>query len=251
MERLRSPGLRERIMMDMVEERSPGPGPCGLVKRGLWDRIILSSCRRNRGLIGRSIEEIARLRGVNPFEAYLDLLMEEEASGSIIGYYYNEEDIREVLKHPASMIGSDGYALAPYGALGRGLRHPRSYGAFPMVIRKYVRGEGNEALGDVGRRILTLEEAVRKMTSLPAQRLGLLDRGLLRVGMWADIVILDPERVRDKATYLDPYQYPEGIEYVIVNGGVVIRRGMHTGALPGKILRNPTKASQGLSLQGQ
>lgn len=241
MERLGNPNIRRRIMMDMLEERVPGPGPCGLVKRGMWDRIILSSCRRNRDLIGRSIDEIARLKGIDPFEAYFRLLIEEETSGSIIGYYYNEEDIRTVLRHPSSMIGSDGYALAPYGALGRGMMHPRSYGAFPMIIRKYVRGMGNEDLRDTGGRIITLEEAVRKMASLPAQRVGLLDRGLLKVGMWADIIILDPERVRDRATYLDPYQYPEGIEYVIVNGGVVVRRGMHTGALPGKILRHSIK----------
>ncbi|MEM2997169.1 MAG: amidohydrolase family protein, partial [Candidatus Bathyarchaeia archaeon] len=126
MERLGNPNIRRRIMMDMLEERVPGPGPCGLVKRGMWDRIILSSCRRNRDLIGRSIDEIARLKGIDPFEAYFRLLIEEETSGSIIGYYYNEEDIRTVLRHPSSMIGSDGYALAPYGALGRGMMHPRS-----------------------------------------------------------------------------------------------------------------------------
>jgi N-acyl-D-amino-acid deacylase len=237
-ERLRNPSLHTDIIKDMMDERVPGPGPCGLVKRGMWDKIILSSCLRNRDLIGRSLYDIAMLKGITPFEAYFELLLEEGASGSIIGYYYNEEDIRTVLKHPTSMIGSDGYALAPYGTLGRGMMHPRSYGAFPMIFRKYVRGEGNEGLGDAGERILTLEEAVRKMTSLPAQRLGILDRGLLRVGMWADIVILDPDRVGDRATYLDPYQYPEGIEYVIVNGDVVVRRGIHTGALPGKILRH-------------
>ncbi len=245
MERLRDPEARRRIVMDMMEERAPGPGPCGLVKRGMWDRILLSSCRTNRGLIGRSIDEIARLWGLTPFEAYFKLLLEEEASGSIMGYYYDEGDIRAVLSHPTSMIGSDGYALAPYGPLGGGLRHPRSYGAFPMIFRKYVRGEGMEPLGDMGGRVLTMEEAVRKMTSLPAQRLGILDRGLLRIGMRADLVVLNPERVRDTATYLAPYQYPEGIEYVIVNGEVVIRRGMHTGALPGKVLRRPGSSPEG------
>jgi len=137
------------------------------------------------------------------------------------------------------MIGSDGYALAPYGPLGKGRMHPRSDGTFPMVIRKYVRGESRkELVYDEGARLLTLEEAVMKMTSVAAKKLGLKDRGILKEGMCADIVVLDPERVKDRATYLDPYQFPEGIEYVIVNGEIVVDEGEHTGALPGTVLRH-------------
>ncbi|RLG46091.1 MAG: D-aminoacylase, partial [Thermoproteota archaeon] len=128
---------------------------------------------------------------------------------------------------------------APYGPLGKGKMHPRSYGTFPMVFRKYVRGESRkELIYDEGAKLLTLEEAVMKMTSVTAKKLGLKDRGLLKEGMRADIVILDPKRVADKATYLDPYQYPEGIEYVIVNGELVIDAGEHTGSLPGMVLRH-------------
>ncbi|KPV65331.1 MAG: D-glutamate deacylase [Candidatus Bathyarchaeota archaeon BA1] len=125
------------------------------------------------------------------------------------------------------MIGTDGSAVAPYGVLGKGKPHPRSYGTFPRVLGKYVREE----------RTLTLENAVRKMTSLPAQKLGLRDRGLIRKGMYADITIFDPDRVMDRGSYTDPHQYPDGIEYVLVNGKIVIEKGTHTGTLSGKALR--------------
>ena len=238
-QRLKNEELRKKIRQDMIEEKIPGPGPCGLVKRGMWDKLMLADCEKNKDLIGLDFEEIARRRGKDPFEAYFDLLVEEEARGMVVGFYYNEEDIRRVLLHPTSMIGSDGYALAPYGPLGKGKMHPRSYGTFPMVFRKYVRGESRkELIYDDGAKLLTLEKAVMKMTSVTAKKLGLKDRGLLKEGMRADIVILDPKRVADKATYLDPYQYPEGIEYVIVNGELVIDAGEHTGSLPGMVLRH-------------
>ncbi len=238
-QRLRNDKLRKKIRQDMIEEKIPGPGPCGLVKRGMWDKLMLADCEKNKDLIGLDFEEIARRRGKDPFEAYFDLLVEEEARGMVVGFYYNEEDIRRVLLHPTSMIGSDGYALAPYGPLGKGKMHPRSYGTFPMVLRKYVRGESRkELIYDEGAKLLTLEEAVMKMTSVTANKLDLKDRGLLKEDMRADIIVFDPERVADRATYLDPYQYPEGIEYVIVNGELVIEEGDHTGSLPGMVLRH-------------
>jgi N-acyl-D-amino-acid deacylase len=236
-ERLKSPEERERIRQDMIEERVPGPGPCGLVKRGMWDKIVVSSYPEDRH-IGRDIAGIATERGVDPFEVYFDMLLESGAAGGVVGFYYNEEDIRNVLRHPRGMIGSDGYALAPYGVLGGGRNHPRSYGTFPMVFRKYVRGIPRpELMYDEAERIISLEKAVKKMTSVPAMRLQLKDRGLIKAGYWADIVVLDPETIADTATYLDPYKYPIGIEHVLVNGAPVIRDGEHTGALPGKSLR--------------
>ena len=123
---------------------------------------------------------------------------------------------------------TDGAALAPYGSLEKMKLHPRCYGAFPLVFRKYVREE----------QLLTLQNAIRKVTALPAQRLGLKDRGLLREGMWADVVVFDPMQIRDEATLQEPNQYPEGITYVLVNGQIVITEGEHTGALPGKVLRS-------------
>jgi N-acyl-D-amino-acid deacylase len=124
------------------------------------------------------------------------------------------------------MIGTDGWAVAPHGVLGEGKPHPRSYGCFPRVLGKYVREE----------RILTLENAIRKMTSLPAQKLGLRDRGIIREGMRADITIFNPETITDRATYQNPHQYPDGIDYVIVNGKIAVREREHTGAMAGRVI---------------
>lgn len=237
-ERLGDTETRAKIRRDMIEEKVPGPGPCGLVKRSMWDKIVVSSYV-DGAIVGRNLKEIADGRGVHPFDAFFDLLLRSNAAGSIVGFYYNEGDIRDVLRHPRSMIGSDGYALAPYGVLGRGRNHPRSYGTFPMVFRKYVRGESRpELFYDEGASLLTLEEVVMKMTSFPAKKLGLSDRGVIRVGGWADIVVFDPIAISDSATYIEPYTYPTGVSHVFVNGVQVIRDGEHTGDLPGKPLRH-------------
>ena len=173
-----------------------------------------------------SIQEIANLRRSDPLETVFDLLVEEDATVSVVEFAMSEQDVRTVMQHPAVMIGSDGSALATSGVLYRGKPHPRSYGAFPRVLGKYVREE----------KLLAIEEAVRKMTGLPAEKLGLTNRGLIVEGMWADITVFHPERVRDQATFTDPHRYPEGIEYVLVNGTIVIEQGEHTGRLPGRVL---------------
>jgi N-acyl-D-amino-acid deacylase len=240
-ERLKMLGEREKIRVDMLEEKIPGPGPCGLVKRGMWEKILISSYPEEWP-IGKSIGDIAVERGVDPFTVYFDLLVGSGAVGSVVGFYYNEEDIRNVLKHSKSMIGSDGYALAPYGVLGGGRNHPRSYGTFPMVLRKYVRGlSRTELVYDEAAKVVSLEEAVMKMTSMPAKKLKLVDRGLIKVGYWADVVVFDPETVADTASYLNPYKYPVGIGHVLVNGVPVVSGGEHTGSLPGKVLRLESK----------
>jgi N-acyl-D-aspartate/D-glutamate deacylase len=153
--------------------------------------------------------------------------------------YIEEKNIKILLQHPLVMICSDGLVLAPYGPLNDPPPYsPCSYGEFPGVLERYVRNDP----------ILTLQEAIRKMTSYPAQRLGLMDRGVLRPGARADIVVFDLERVRDRATNLFPHtypfenyphDYPEGIDYVLVNGILVVEQAEHTGALPGKVLRRP------------
>jgi N-acyl-D-aspartate/D-glutamate deacylase len=141
-------------------------------------------------------------------------------------YYMSEKDMRLALQDPFLSFDSDGTAVSPeFG----GQPHPRYYGTFPRVLGRYVREQ----------HVIGLEEAVRKMTSLPAQRMGIMDRGILRVGMWADVVVFDPEKVTDKATFDQPHQFPEGISHVIVNGATVIRNGEHTGAKPGKALFGP------------
>ena len=142
-------------------------------------------------------------------------------------FLLNEEDVRRVMQSPHGMVGSDGSAVAPEGMWANDVPHPRFYGTFPRVLGHYVREE----------RILPLQEAVRKMSGAPAQKLGLKDRGLLKEGYKADITLFDPATVKDCATFSDPQQFPEGIPYVIVNGTVVIDNGVHTGVLPGKALR--------------
>jgi N-acyl-D-amino-acid deacylase len=237
-ERMKDPELRARMKKDMIADKVPGPGHSGLAKRGMWDKIFIPSYPEDWP-VGRTIADIAGERGQDPFDAYFDLVEGSGARGGIIGFYYNEPDIRNVLLSPRSVIGSDGAALAPYGVLGRGKNHPRSYGTFPMIFRKYVRGESRpELVYDEGDKILSVEEAVRKMTSAPARKLGLEDRGLIKEGFWADLTVFDLDRIADTATFLEPYQYPVGVEHVLVNGVSVIGSGEHTGALPGKVLRH-------------
>jgi N-acyl-D-amino-acid deacylase len=184
-------------------------------------------CPKQSRVIGKNIPEIAALRGLNdPFDALFDILLEEEGKVMCYAQHKIQEDIDDVLRYPYSMLGTDGKCAAPYGPL-KNLRMPRFYGTFPRFIRSYVRE----------RKLMRLEDAIRKVTSLPAQRMGLRDRGVIKEGMWADIVIFDLKRIADRATFSFPSQYPEGIEYVIVNGKVVVERSEHTGALPGKVLR--------------
>lgn len=228
--RLKDPEIREKIKKETLERgaRDGGSACRALEKAGLWDRITLSNCEKNTDLIGKSFAEIAKLRKVDPFDALFDLLIEEQAHASTTARARWEEEVEIVFKHPTSMFGSDGSSLSPYGVLGVGKNHPRSYGNHSKVLGHYVRE----------RKILTLEEAIRKMTSFPAQRFGISDRGIIKEGTWADIVIFDKDRIVDKATFEQPYQYPEGINYVLVNGKVVIEDGVHTKNLAGKALRH-------------
>jgi N-acyl-D-amino-acid deacylase len=154
--------------------------------------------------------------------------VDEEQDVSHIGFGMNEETTEAVLKHPLAMLGSDGSSLAPYGPLSGGKPHPRNYGTFPRFLGHYVRE----------RKILSLPQAIKKISSLPAAKLGLRDRGSIRPGNYADIVVFDPVNIVDKATFIDPHQYPVGIDYVLVNGTVVVDHGKHTEKLPGKVLTN-------------
>lgn len=239
---LQDPNAREKIKKEIIEDRYPGPGYVGLVKHQRWDRIVLFHCKRNRNLIGKSIEEIAKVRRKDPFDTFFDLIIEEQCDVSALFDYIEEEDIRTLLQHPLMMVCSDGAVSPQRGVLGKIKAYsPCSYGEYPYIIEKYVREE----------KVITLQEAIRKMTSFPAQKLGLRDRGLLREGMWADIVIFNFNTIKDRATSRFPYsfplknyphKYPEGIEYVIVNGEMVIEKGKHRGVFPGKVLRHRIKA---------
>jgi N-acyl-D-amino-acid deacylase len=163
----------------------------------------------------------------DPLDELFDILVEQGGSVPTVYAHHTEKDMNLALTISWCSIGSDGSALSVEGPLRRGNPHPRTFGTFPRVLGVYVRNLG----------VLRLEDAVRKMTSLNAAKLGIMDRGLLRPGNWADVTVFDPKRVVDRATYEAPFQYPEGIEYVIVNGQVVLEKGKHTGARPGRALR--------------
>jgi N-acyl-D-amino-acid deacylase len=233
---LRDPKKRSEIRQEIVDDRKPAFGPTGLLKHGQWQRITLLHAPKTPAAVGRTIQSVAIERNCDPFDAYFDLIVENGHAAEAIFDYIDEANIRLLLQHPAVMISSDGEVLAPYGFLNDPPPYqPCSYGEFPGVLERYVRDEP----------VLTLQEAIRKMTSFPAQRLGLRDRGVLREGAWADIVIIDLERIHDRATNLYPHtypfenyphQYPQGIDYVMVNGEVVVAQGEHTGALPGIVL---------------
>ncbi len=224
LERLADEEVRKRMRDAMLA------GGTGLPEARRWDQTLISFCPRQPELEGLTIAQVAEERGAHAVDMVLQLLHECQAQVGMISFLMDEADLERFLKHPAVMIGSDGSSLAPSGELGKGKRHPRNYGTFPRVLARYVRDKG----------LLSLEEAVHKMTGLPAAKLGLGDRGLLREDHKADIVLFDPQSVQDQATFTDPYQYPTGVEWVLVNGEVVIEEGEHTGARPGIVLRRRT-----------
>ena len=225
LERLKDADIRARIKRE-AKEGLPD-WTMNLLTIATWNDFLISFCKKNKDLQGKTIAEIAEIRGVDPYDAILDLIIEEGGAINMCAFLMSEEVISTMLKSPYSLIASDSMAFAPYGVLGKTKPHPRYYGTFPRALGKYVRED----------HVLTLQDAVRKITSLPAQKIGLRDRGLLKEGFYADIVIFDPERIIDKATFTDPHQYPEGIEYVIVNGEIVVEKGEHTGAQAGMVLR--------------
>ena len=227
--RLRDPAARKRMEQD-IHSGIDGWFNHYLLM-GTWENVRVATVRteENKKYEGKSIAAIAEAMNQSPIDTICDLLLDEGGSIPAIYFMMSEEDVRQTLKLPWVSIGSDGSAVRPDGILGRGKPHPRWYGAFPRVLSKYVREEG----------VLTLPEAIRKMTSLNAQKVGIADRGLLRKGWKADITLFDPQTVRDEATFETPHQYAKGIPYVIVNGRVVLDQGEHTGAKPGRVLLGP------------
>ncbi|MHA1931411.1 MAG: N-acyl-D-amino-acid deacylase family protein [Promethearchaeota archaeon] len=191
-----------------------------------WDKIFVASQRTDkwRDIEGLSISEITKTKQASSeFDIFCEILVDNNANVEQITEYGHEDDLKTLMKSRYTMIGTDGWSVP----MGSGKPHPRFYGTYPRILGKYVRKE----------KTLILEQAIRKMTSFPAQTLGLLDRGLIREGMCADLVIFDQNTIIDRATYTDPHQYPEGIHYVIINGEIVVKDKQHTTVKPGKILR--------------
>jgi N-acyl-D-amino-acid deacylase len=205
---------------------------------GTWQNVQLAAIGRTRGSAeagtspnrkyeGLRVADAAKQAGKDPFDFVFDLLIEERASIGCVYFIIDEADLALAMKQPWVAVGSDGSALATDGPLRAGVPHPRNFGTFPRVLGRYVREL----------KVLSLEEAIRKMTSLPASILKLADRGSIKQGQWADLVIFDPATVADRATFEDPFQYPVGIDTVLVNGTVVLDEGKHTNARPGKVLK--------------
>ena len=234
---LGDPRERDDLRRAISDDVLPGAGYTGLVRHGRFERIVILHAGRHPELRGRSVADIAADRGSAPLDTYLDLIVEEDDQIVGIFDYVDERDIRALLRSPLAMVSSDGLVMPPVETLDDpALYWPCSYGEYPGVLERYVRDEP----------VLRLEEAIRKMTSFPAQRFGLLDRGVLRPGLRADVVVFDLDKVRDRATNLYPHAYPfeniphrhpEGLDWVLVNGEPVIAEGEHTGALPGRVLR--------------
>ncbi len=228
-ERLRDPTARRRIRRDMLTADS--------WENNEWQDIrgpdaILIGAVQNPALLplqGKTLAEIARQKKADPIDALLDLLIEDQAYTYVAVFGMAEPDVVLALKQPWVSINNDSQGTAPDGILGQEHPHPRAYGTFPRILRKYVREEKQ----------LSLEDAIRKFSSLPAQRMHLADRGVLKAGMWGDIVVFDPAQVRDLATFAKPNQLSEGMRWVLVNGVPVIAAGKPTGKLPGKVLRGP------------
>jgi dihydroorotase/N-acyl-D-amino-acid deacylase len=223
-ERLADPALRTRLREEtarIIQLERGGGDP---------DNVVLANCPWDPSLAGKTLRHVIELRGLEASlhgAAEAAFWLVERGGCAGIFHAIGEDDVVRIMRHPASMIASDGEVVV----FGRAHPHPRSYGTFARVLSEYVRE----------RRVLTLEEAVRKMSAFPAQRLGLVDRGLLRPGMAADVVVFDPERVRDAATFEQPHQYAEGFSLVIVNGEVVVEGDRVTAARPGRVLYGPAK----------
>jgi dihydroorotase/N-acyl-D-amino-acid deacylase len=228
-ERLKDPATRARIRKDMEtpskswdNEWLDIPGP----------EAILVSVVHNPKLLpleGKTIAEVAKLWGKDPIDTVCDLLVQDDAFTEVAVFGMSEPDVTLALQQPWVSIDNDSQGTAPDGLLGREHPHPRSYGTFPRILRKYVREEHK----------LTLEDAIRKFSALAAEQMRIGDRGVLKEGMWADITVFDPATIHDVATFEKPNQLSVGMEYVLVNGVPVVSEGKMTNALPGKVLRGP------------
>ncbi len=225
-ERLKDAKVRAEIRQ-AIANGLPGWESNEVKSVGGWHGVLVASLQKpeNKRYEGKRMDEVAKEMGKDPLDALCDLLVSEGGFADAVYFSMSESDVDLAMKQPWLGIGSDGSAVSPAMTFV-GKPHPRFYGSFPRVLGVYVREK----------KVLTLPDAIRKMTSLPAQITGLADRGLLRPGMAADITIFDPGRVGDQATFEKPLQYPVGILYVIVNGTVVIEQGQHTGAKPGRVL---------------
>jgi N-acyl-D-aspartate/D-glutamate deacylase len=229
MERLRDSAVRERIKNELAVDTSEWENE--YYGAGGAKGFVISSVlnEKLKSLEGRRLSDIAGERRRDPRDVIMDIILEDQSSPLFISFIMDESDVRLALKQEWSCFCTDSEIAATDGPLSGSHLHPRAYGSMARILGRYVREEG----------LMSLEQAIRKASSLPAQVLGIRDRGLLRGGFYADLVIYDPKTVIDKASFEQPNQYSSGIDYVLVNGEVVVEKGKVTGARPGKVLRGP------------
>jgi N-acyl-D-amino-acid deacylase len=229
--RLRDPATRQKIAKEV---KTPSDAWENLyLAAGSPDKILLVGFKSEKlkPLTGKSLADVAKLRGTDPIETIMDLIAEDESRIDTIYFLMAEENVRKELAKPWISFGSDEASQAPEGVFLKSNPHPRAYGNFARVLGKYVREE----------KLLSLGEAIRRLSALPAANLGLDRRGYLKEGMFADVVVFDPVTVGDRATFAQPHQYAVGMKYVFVNGTQVLKEGEHTGATPGHALWGPGK----------
>jgi N-acyl-D-amino-acid deacylase len=214
--RLHDPRSRQRAKLDMAQGLERWES---ISRRIGWENVVIGFCESRKDLEGKSITQCASLEGKTAEDFVFDLLLTEPTSPLIVIHMMSEADVKFLMRHPLQMFGTDGIPTP-------GKTHPRTLGSYPRVLRKFVIEDG----------VLTMQDAIRRMTSFPASRLGLRDRGIVAEGFAADLVVFDPERVRDKATFEQPNQYPEGINHVFVNGVAAVFEGNYQERYSGKVL---------------
>jgi N-acyl-D-amino-acid deacylase len=228
-ERLKDPVLRERVAREMVTPSDEWEST--YLAAGSPDKILLVGFKSEalKPLTGRTLAEVAAMRGTSPEQTVIDLVIEDDSDVGAVYFTMSEDNVRRQIALPWVSFGSDGASQAPEGVFLQANPHPRAYGNFARLLGKYVREE----------RVIPLEEAIRRLTSLPAVNLSLRRRGSLAAGYLADVVVFNPDTIQDHATFDHPHQYSTGVSHVFVNGVQVLRNGEHTGARPGRVVRGP------------
>jgi N-acyl-D-amino-acid deacylase len=228
-ERLKDPAIRERVKREMNTPSDDWSN--GYLAAGSPDNILLVSFKNEalKPLTGKTLAEVAAMRGTGPEETAMDLVIEDDSRVGCVYFTMSEENVAKKVAQPWVSFGSDAGSIAPEGVFLRSNPHPRAYGTFARLLGKYVRQEG----------VISLEEAVRRLTALPASNLNIQRRGSLMPGFFADVVVFDPNAITDHATFAEPHQYSTGVVHVFVNGAQVLKDGEHTGATPGRVVRGP------------
>jgi N-acyl-D-amino-acid deacylase len=228
-ERLQDPSIRARLVSEMAMPTDAWENLYLLA--GAADRVLLVGFKNDalKPLTGKLLAEVAHIRGKSPEETAIELVIEDDSRVETVYFLMSEDNIRKQIELPWVAFDSDAGSLAPEGVFLKSNPHPRAYGNFARLFAKYVRGE----------KVITVEEAVRRLTSLPAQTMKIASRGRLQAGYFADVVVFDPATIQDHATFEKPHQYSTGVTHVFVNGVHVLRDGEHTGAKPGRVVRGP------------